>query len=134
MNYFLVLGIIFGLMALLKPFYMHLLPWDENRFLEKFYSEKRPPWIIPLALLGLALIALTWYLHFTLNIDHSIYMTILFSLTGLKALTFIFDYNSFQKAVAGMLRKDKGRKIVLIDIGVAVFGLIVLIATFVLYL
>jgi hypothetical protein len=43
MNYFKVLGIVFGLAALLKPFYMHLLPWDENQFIEKFYSEKRPP-------------------------------------------------------------------------------------------
>ncbi len=133
MNYFKALGIIFGLLALLKPFYMHLLPWDENRFLEKFYSEKRPPWIIPIALFGLALIALTWYLHFTLDIAHSIYISVLFSLTGLKALTFIFDYNSFQKAVARMLRKDRGRNIVMIDIGVAVFGLIILVATFILY-
>ncbi|MDW7739671.1 MAG: hypothetical protein SCJ97_06395 [Bacillota bacterium] len=133
MNYFKLLGIIFGLAALLKPVYMHLLPWDENQFLEKFYSEKRPPWIIPIALIGLALVALTWYLHFTLNIPHSIYITVLFSLTAIKALTFIFDYDRFQKAVAGMLRKEKGRKIVLIDIGVSVIGLVILVVTFLVY-
>ena len=38
MHYFAVLGIIFGLAALLKPVYMHWLPWDENSFIEKFYS------------------------------------------------------------------------------------------------
>jgi len=36
MNYFKVLGIVFGLAAFLKLFYMHFLPWDENSFNEKF--------------------------------------------------------------------------------------------------
>lgn len=53
MNYLKVLGIIFGLVAFLKPFYMHLLPWDENSFIEKFYSEERSPCIIVIALLCL---------------------------------------------------------------------------------
>lgn len=133
MNYFKVLGIIFGLAALLKPVYMHLLPWDENTFIEKFYTEKRPPWIIPIALVGIALIALTWYLHFNLDVPYSIYMTVLFSLTALKALTLVFDYPRFQKMVARMLSKDKGRDIILIDIGAGVFGLIVLVVTFLFY-
>lgn len=133
MNYFKALGIIFGLAAFLKPFYMHLLPWDENSFIERFYSEKRPPWIIAIALFGLALIALTWYLHFTLNIANSIYITVLFSLTAVKALTLLFDYPRFQKTVASMLKKDKGKSIVLVDIGASVIGLIILVLTFLLY-
>jgi len=133
MNYFKVLGIIFGLAAFLKPVYMHLLPWDENQFIEKFYSEERPPWITIIALIGLALIALTWYLHFTLGIANSIYITVLFSLTALKALALLFDYTRFQKAVARMLRKDKGRDIILIDLGVSAFGLIILVVTFLIY-
>ncbi len=133
MHYFKLLGIIFGMAAFLKPIYMHLLPWDENSFIEKFYSEKRPPYIVIIALLGLALIALTWYLHFTLEIANSIYITVLFSLTAIKALVLLLDYQKFQKAVASMLRKDRGRGVVLIDIGASVIGLIVLIATFVLY-
>jgi hypothetical protein len=132
-NYFKVLGIVFGLAAFLKPFYMHLLPWDENRFIEKFYSEERPPYIVVIALLGLALIALTWYLHFTLNVANSIYITVLFSLTAIKALVLLLDYQKFQKAVASMLRKDRGRGVVLIDIGASVIGLIILIASFMLY-
>ena len=133
MNYFKALGILFGLAAFLKPFYMHLLPWDENSFIEKFYSEKRPPYIVIIALLGLALIALTWYLHFTLGIANSLYLTILFSLTAIKALVLLIDYNRFQKTVAGMLRKDRGRGVVLVDIGASVIGLIILAVTFYLY-
>ncbi len=133
MNYFKVLGIIFGLAAFLKPFYMHLLPWDENSFIEKFYTEKRPPYIVVIALLGLALVVLTWYFHFTLGIANSIYMTVLFSLTAIKALVLLLDYQKFQKTVAAMLRKDRGREIILVDIGASVIGLIILIAAFYLY-
>ena len=133
MNYFKVLGIIFGLAAFLKPFYMHLLPWDENSFIEKFYSEKRPPYIIVIALLGLVLVALTWYFHFTLDVANSIYITVLFSLTAIKALVLLLDYQKFQKTVAAMLSRDRGRGVVLVDIGASVFGLVILIVTFILY-
>jgi len=133
MNYFKVLGIVFGLAAFLKPFYMHLLPWDENSFIEKFYTEKRPSYIVFIALLGLALVALTWYFHFTLGVANSIYITVLFSLTAIKALLLLLDYQKFQKTVAAMLRKDKGRSVVLVDIGASVIGLIILVVTFYLY-
>ncbi len=133
MNYFKVLGIIFGLAAFLKPFYMHLLPWDENSFIEKFYTEERPPYIVAIALLGLALVVLTWYLHFTLGVANSIYITVLFSLTAIKALVLLLDYQKFQKTVAAMLRKDRGRGVVLVDIGASVIGLIILVVTFILY-
>lgn len=133
MNYFKALGIIFGLAAFLKPFYMHLLPWDENSFIERFYRQERPPYIVVIALMGLALIVLTWYLHFRLDVANSIYLTIIFSLTALKALVLLLDYERFQKSVAAMLRKNKGRKIVLIDIGASIIGLVILVLTLLLY-
>ncbi len=132
MNYFKVLGLVFGMAAFLKPVYMHLLPWDENKFIAKAYSSKRPAWIIPVAVIGLLLVALTWYMHLTAGIPYSLILTILFSLTALKAITLLFDYQTFHKWVAGMLAKDKGRKIVLIDIAASIFGLaLILLAVFV---
>jgi hypothetical protein len=133
MNYFKVLGIVFGLAAFLKPFYMHLLPWDEKSFLEKFYSEKRPPCIVVIALLGLGLIILTWFMHFTLDIANSIYLTVLFSLTGLKALILLLDYQRFQKTVAAMLNENRGRNVILVDIGASIIGLVIVVFTFVFY-
>jgi len=127
MNYFKVLGIVFGLAAFLKPFYMHLLPWDEKSFLEKFYSEKRPPCIVVIALLGLGLIILTWFMHFTLDIANSIYLTVLFSLTGLKALILLLDYQRFQKTVAAMLNENRGRNVILVDIGASIIGLVIFV-------
>ncbi len=127
MNYFQTLGIIFGLMALLKPFYMHILPWDENKFIKNTYTKERPKWIVYVAILGLALVALTWYMEITTDIQYSMIITIMFSLTAIKAIVFIFDYERFYNWVSEMLKKDKGKKIILIDIYAGIFGLAMII-------
>ncbi len=49
-----------------------------------------------IALFGLGLVALTWYMHFTLGIANSIYLTVLFSLTAIKAVVLLLDYQKFQ--------------------------------------
>jgi len=133
MNYFQGLGIVFGLAAMLKPVYMHLLPYDENRVLSKAYSSKRPAWVIPVAILGLLLVAFTWYKHITTEIPYSLVITLLFSLTAIKALLFIFDYQKFQKWVAGMLAEKRGKKVVVVDLFVGLFGLVVIAASLVFY-
>jgi len=129
MNYFKALGIIFGLLAMLKPFYMHLIPWDENKFIAKAYTQKRPKWIVPVAIAGLLLVAFTWYKELTTDVAYSMVITILFSLTAIKAIMFIFNYEKFQKWVSGMLAEKKGRKIVLVDIVVGLFGVVVIVAS-----
>lgn len=133
MNYFKILGIIFGLVAALKPFYIHLLPYDENKLLNKAYSSERPIWILPAGILGLLLVAFTWFKELTTEVPYSIIITLIFSLTAVKAFLFIFDYQRFQKWVAGMLEEKKGRKIVIIDILVGILGIIVMIASILLY-
>lgn len=126
MNYFQILGIVFGLVAFLKPFYMHVLPWDENKFIANTYKEKRPAWIIPVALIGLALVGFTWYMEVVTDIRYSLVITIMFSLTAIKAIVFIVDYRKFYNWVAGMLKKDEGKKIVLVDVAAGVFGLVMI--------
>jgi len=128
-----ILGIAFGLVAMLKPFYMHILPWDENKALSRAYSSKRPGWVVPVAIAGLLLVGFTWYMELTTAVPYSIVITLLFSLTAVKALFFLFDYEKFQQWVAGMLSRNKGRKVVLVDSLVGVFGLIVIIATLLIY-
>lgn len=133
MNYFKILGVVFGLMALLKPFYMHLVPWDENKFIAKAYTKKRPRWIVPIAIIGLVLVAFTWYKELTTQIAYSYIISILFSLTAIKALFFIMDYEKFQKWVSGMLSQNHGKKIIVIDILVGIFGLAVIILSILVY-
>jgi len=133
MNYFEILGISFGLLAFLKPFYMHILPWNEMKGIEKAYAEKRPVWVIPTAIAGILLVAFTWYKEVTTAIPYSIIITLLFSLTLIKAVFFLVDYQKFQKWVSGMLQKERGKQIILVDIGASVFGLLLIIVSVLLY-
>lgn len=133
MSYFKIFGIVFGLAALLKPFYMHLIPWDENKFIAKAYTKKRPRWIVPVAIAGLLLVVFTWYKEMTSDVPYSMVITIIFSLTVIKALLFIFDYQKFQKWVAGMLTEKNGKKIVIIDIAAGLLGLIIVITSILIY-
>lgn len=127
MNYFQILGLIFGILALLKPLYMHIIPWDENKFIAKTYSEKRPAWVLPVATLGILLVCFTWFMELTTDVPYSMLITVLFSLTAIKGLTLVFNYEKFQRFVSRMLSKDRGKNIVLIDALVGIFGLIVVI-------
>ncbi|WP_026477449.1 hypothetical protein [Alkaliphilus transvaalensis] len=133
MNYFKILGILFGTIAFLKPVYMHLLPWDENSFLEKTYVERRPVWIVPVAVAAFLLVGFTWYKHIVSNIPYSIILAILFTFIAIKSIIFIFNYEKFQVWVAKMLRKDKGKDVLLIDIGVGIFGLVILLLAIFIY-
>lgn len=133
MNYFKVLGIVFGLVAGLKPFYIHLLPYDENKMLDKAYSSERPAWVLPAGIVGLFLVGFTWYKELTTEIPYSIILTLIFSLTAIKAFFFIFDYEKFQQWVAKMLAEQQGKKIVVLDIFVGILGLAVIIASILLY-
>ncbi len=133
MNYFKVLGLVFGLAAALKPIYMHLLPWDEHAFIAKAYARSRPAWIVPVALFGLGLVALTWYMHFTAGIAYSLILTVVFSLTALKGIMLLFDYERFHALVAGMLAKDRGRSVVLVDIGAGVVGIAIVLLALLVY-
>jgi hypothetical protein len=132
MNYFQILGVVFGIVAFLKPFYMHILPWDENKYIAKAYSKKRPYWIFPVAGIGISLVGFTWYKEFSTDIKYSLIITILFSLTAIKAVFLIFDYEKFHKWVAGMLQKDRGRQIVMVDIFAGIFGLVLIVLSIVL--
>ncbi len=133
MNYFQVLGLVFGLAAMLKPVYMHVLPWDEKAFLAKAYDARRPAWVVPVAVVGLAWVAATWYLHLAAGVPYSWVVTVLFSLTALKAIALLFDYGRFQRWVADLLAKDRGRGVVMVDLAVGAVGLAIVALAFVLY-
>ena len=133
MHYFQILGVSFGIIAFLKPFYMHLIPWDENKFIAKAYTEKRPWWILPVAILGLLLVGFTWYKELTTDIPYSIIITILFSLTSIKAIVFLYDYQKFFLWIESMLKKEEGKQIVWVDIAAGIFGLLLILLSLLLF-
>lgn len=133
MNYFTVLGVVFGTIALLKPVYIHLIPYDENKAIAKAYAEKRPAWIVPVVLTGFMLVLLTWYVELTTAYPYSIILTLLFSLTAIKGMVLLFNYKRFHRWVANMLSREKGKDILKVNLGASLFGLAMIILTLVIF-
>lgn len=127
MNYFKILGLLYGIIALLKPFYMHILPWDEFKGLKKTYAKKRPVWIIWVSIFGVLLTAFTWYMELTTDYKHSTIISVIMSITLIKAINLLFNYQKFHLWIKKTANPKKSNKLVLIDIVVGIIGLIIII-------
>jgi hypothetical protein len=133
MNYFQGLSIIFGAVLVLTRPAIQFFPRQWNKFeLEQAYTEKQPLWVWVVGFIGLCLVALTWYMHFTAEIPHSIYVTVLFSLTLVKMSQVLFNYKQFRTFVVRVLEKDR-KTLALINAAALVLGAALLLMGFLLY-
>ena|SRR6056297_2744098 len=133
MIYFKVLGILIGIAAMLKPIYMHLLPWDENKFPANTLLKKRLLWIVPVTFFGLIMVACTWYVELNTDLTYSMIFTVIFTLAVMRILVFLFDYQAFYKWLKRKLMEDRGKKFVIVDLWVGELGLIMVVLSIVLY-
>ncbi|QVK16872.1 hypothetical protein KHQ81_08105 [Mycoplasmatota bacterium] len=127
MLYFKCLGILFGIMAFLKPFYLHILPFDEKKWIQKMYPEEKPYWINIISILGLVLLIVTWIIELVTQISLSIVISLLFSCTLIKIIVLLFNYEKFYSWLTNLLKKEK--QLYIIDGFVSLFGLILILFT-----
>ncbi|MGM0432377.1 MAG: hypothetical protein ACQEQU_06665 [Spirochaetota bacterium] len=96
---------------------------------ENAYSEGRPAWVSVVAVLGIGLIAFTWFKVFTSDVAHGWILAVLISLTGIKAVMFIFKYNQFREFVIKVLQ-DRKRFMTLNVVVVAFSAVLILMGIF----
>ena len=133
MNYFQVLSIVFGLILILTRPAIQFFPEQWNAFeLNTAYTDKQPRWVWFVGLFGLALVILTWYMHFTAGIPYSIVITLVLTLTLVKTSQVLFNYKQFRAFVVRVLEKDR-KTLALINILALLLGLVLLIIGFLLY-
>lgn len=133
MNYFQVLSFIFGAILILTRPAIHFFPKQWNAFeLNTAYTEKQPRWVWIVGFFGLALIALTWYMHFTAGIPYSIVITLILTLTLVKTSQVLFNYKQFRAFVVRVLEKDR-KTLAMINILAALLGVGCLLIGFFLY-
>jgi len=133
MNYFQVLSIVFGLILILTHPAIQFFPEQWNAFeLNTAYTEKQPRWVWFIGLFGLALVILTWYMHFTAGIPYSIVVTLVLTLTLVKMSQVLFNYKQFRAFVVRVLEKDR-KTLTLINTFALLLGLALLIMGFILY-
>lgn len=108
MNYFKVMSLIFGALLILTRVAIHLFPKKWSDFeLEKVYTERQPTWVWIAALIGLLIVALTWYMHLTGDVPYSLVITLLLSLTLVKVSQVLFNYKQFREFASRLLLKDR---------------------------
>jgi len=133
MNYFQVLSIVFGLILILTRPAIQFFPQQWNAFeLNTAYTEKQPRWVWFVGLFGLALVILTWYMHFTAGIPYSIVITLVLTLTLVKTSQVLFNYKQFRSFVVRVLERDR-KTLTLINTFALLLGLALLIMGFLLY-
>jgi len=132
-NYFQVLSIVFGVLLILTRPAIQFFPKQWNAFeLNTAYTEKQPRWVWFVGLFGLALVILTWYMHFTAGIPYSIVITLVLTLTLVKTSQVLFNYKQFRNFAVRVLERDR-KTLTLINIFALLLGLALLIIGFLLY-
>jgi len=131
-SYFSYLCFFWALVGLSSRFFIIKLgnKWNEWE-LEKIYSQNKPKWIYFLALLGILLVAFTWYKVFTTQINYSWIIALLISLTLIKIFNLLFRYEQFREFVVNTLN-DKKRWLK-INISIIIFSIILTLMGFFLY-
>lgn len=132
MMYFKIFSIVMGLVSIgVRPL-MHLMPEKWNRFeLGIVYTEKRPSWVWMMGIISLTIVCFTWYKELTTDIEYSLILTIIVTLTLLKTLQILFNYNAFRKFVHRALVEDRSiiRKIniaaTIMGIGLLLLGIFI---------
>jgi len=132
-NYFQVLSIVFGVLLILTRPAIQFFPKQWNAFeLNTAYTEKQPRWVWFVGLFGLALVILTWYMHFTAGVPYSIVITLVLTLTLVKTSQVLFNYKQFRNFAVRVLERDR-KTLTMINIFALLLGLALLIIGFLLY-
>jgi hypothetical protein len=126
MNYFQVFSIVWGVSMIGVRSLIHMIPEKWSNFeLNTAYSEKKPTWIWAMSIVAVFLVALTWYKEVTTDIELSMIVSVLVTLTLIKVSQIIFNYNRFRQFVHKALVEDR-RIITQINIGTTIVGIILL--------
>lgn len=133
MTYFSLLSIIWGILIVTIRSFIHLIPERWKTFeLETVYKEKKPSCIPFVTIGGIALVAFTWYKELTTDVDYSLFVTILLTLTLVKIGQLTFNYTNFRRFVYRALVEDR-RMIVWINIATTMIGSILILLGLLVY-
>lgn len=110
-NYFSYLCFIWAAVGIITRVLMVTMGDKWNKWeMEKAYASQKPAWIYIIGVLGLFVIALTWYQVFNLDVPYSWIMAIVISLTTIKLSALLFKYDQFRQFASETLNNPKKMK------------------------
>ncbi|WP_113672085.1 hypothetical protein [Vallitalea guaymasensis] len=125
MLYFKIMCFLWAAIGIISRIAMAVMKDNWNKWeTTKAYKEKKTLWIYIVCIVGLILIALTWYIYIVYSIPYGWILGILISLTGIKILTLMFNYNKFQEFLHATLYNPK--KMLRLNISVIILSLILI--------
>ncbi len=125
MNYFSVICFVWAAIGIGSRLAMAFMGQNWNKWeTESAYKEKRPKWIIAMFIIGIIIIALTWYMVAVSDIQFSWIIAALISLTIIKLSTLIFRYDKFREFMVSTLNNPK--KMLKLNISVIIFSIILI--------
>ena len=123
LNYFQILCLFWAALGIGSRILMGAMGARWKRWeLQSAYSAQKPKWIYLAGVLGLALIAYTWYAVFTMEVMHSWIIAVFVTLTGVKIYLLLFQYTRFRNFVTKMLN-DKN-KMLRLNLAVLMFSVL----------
>lgn len=106
-NYFRILSIAYGLVMILKGPIIHILGEKWTKFeLGTAYTEKQPLWVWIVGAAGILLVIFTWYMFFTTEVQYSLIITLIITLTMVKVSQVLFNYKRFRTFAVKVTTKD----------------------------
>jgi protein-S-isoprenylcysteine O-methyltransferase Ste14 len=110
-NYFSYLCFVWAAVGVITRVLMVTMGDRWNKWeMEKAYASKKPGWIYVIALLGLIMIAVTWYQVFNLDVRYSWIMAVIVSLTTVKLSALLFKYDQFKQFASETLSNPQKMK------------------------
>lgn len=110
-NYFSYLCFIWAIIGIVTRILMTVYGERWNKWeMDQAYKEEKPKWIYLISLLGILLVAFTWYQVFNLDVEYSWIIALLLSLTLVKISALLFNYEKF-RAFASETLNDPKKKI-----------------------
>ncbi len=105
--YFKILSIAYGALMILKGPVVHFLGRRWARFEPGVvYPEKQSFRVWVVGVVGLILIAVTWVMHVKTDVDYSLIVTLVVTLTFVKLSQLLFNYRRFRQFVVKVWEKN----------------------------
>ena len=110
-NYFSYLCFVWAAVGVVTRVLMVTMGDRWNKWeMERAYASQKPAWIYAVGVLGLFVIALTWYQVFNLDVRYSWIMAVFVSLTTIKLSALLFKYDQFRQFASETLSNPQKMK------------------------
>ena len=132
-TYFKIFSIIWGMAMVCVRLFIHLVPEKWNDFeLNKVYTEQKPKWVWAVGIVSVLIVSVTWYKEITTEVNLSIIVTLLVTITLIKVSQILFNYTKFRRFAIKALVEDRSI-IIKINIATTILGIVLILLGIFLY-